>query len=86
MEFSGWNTGVGSLSLFQGIFPTQESNPGLLHCRRVLYQLSHQREALVSTPSDTNGQENVRTVLSFYKLTFQCLNPRLSLLRGAAEC
>ena len=35
------NTGVGSLSLFQGIFPTQESNQGLLHCRRILYQLSH---------------------------------------------
>ena len=30
-----------SLSLLQGIFPTQESNPGLLHCRRILYQLSH---------------------------------------------
>ena len=38
----GQNTGVGSLSLLQGIFPTQESNPGLLHCRQVLYQLSHQ--------------------------------------------
>ena len=35
------NTGVvGSLSLPQGIFPTQESNQGLLHCRRILYQLS----------------------------------------------
>ena len=37
----GQNTGVGSLSLLQGIFPTQGSNPGLLHCRRILYQLSH---------------------------------------------
>ena len=41
-----WNSpgqipGVGSLSLLQGIFPTQGSNPGLLHCRWVLYQLSH---------------------------------------------
>ena len=36
------NTGVGSLSLLQGIFPTQGSNPGLPHCRRILYQLSHQ--------------------------------------------
>jgi len=34
--------GVGSLSLLQGIFPTQGSNPGLLHCRQILYQLSHQ--------------------------------------------
>ena len=37
----GQNTGVSSLSLLQGIFPTQGSNPGLLHCRRILYQLSH---------------------------------------------
>ena len=37
----GQNTGVGSLSLFQGIFPTQGSNPGLPHCRWILYQLSH---------------------------------------------
>ena len=41
----GQNTGVGSLSLLQGIFPTQGSNPGLPHCRRILYQLSY-REAL----------------------------------------
>ena len=38
----GQNTGVGSLSFLQGIFPTQGSNPGLLHCRQILYQLSHQ--------------------------------------------
>ena len=37
----GQNTGVGSLSLHQGVFPTQGSNPGLPHCRKVLYQLSH---------------------------------------------
>ena len=38
---SGQNTGEGSLSLFHGIFPTQGSNPGLPHCRWILYQLSH---------------------------------------------
>ena len=37
----GQNTGVGSLSLVQGIFQTQGLNPGLQHCRRILYQLSH---------------------------------------------
>ena len=37
----GQNTGVGSLSLLQGILPTQGSTPGLLHCRWILYQLSH---------------------------------------------
>ena len=35
------NTRVGSLSLLQGIFPTQESNRGLLHFRQILYQLSY---------------------------------------------
>ena len=37
----GQNTGIGSCSLLQGIFPTQGSNPGLPHCRWILYQLSH---------------------------------------------
>ena len=37
----GQNTGVGSLSLLQRIFPTQGSNPGLLHCRWILSQLNH---------------------------------------------
>ena len=44
--YSPWNspgrdTGVGSLSLLQGIFPTKGQNPGLPHCTWVLYQLSH---------------------------------------------
>ena len=38
----GKNTGVGCLSLLQGIFPTQGLNPGLQHCRQILYCLSHQ--------------------------------------------
>ena len=37
----GQNIGMGSLSLLQGIFPTQGSNPGFPHCWRILYQLSH---------------------------------------------
>ena len=37
----GQNTGVGSFSLLQGIFPTQGSNPGFPHCRQILYHLSH---------------------------------------------
>ena len=46
--FTSWatgkpkNTGVGSLSLLQRIFPTQESNGGLPHCGQILYQLSYQ--------------------------------------------
>ena len=38
----GKNTGVGFHALLQGIFPTQGSNPGLPHCRWILYHLSHQ--------------------------------------------
>ena len=38
----GKNTGVGCHGLLQGIFPTQGSNPGLLHCRWILYRLNHQ--------------------------------------------
>ena len=38
---SGKNTGVGCHSLLQGIFPNQGLNPGLPHCRQILYQLSH---------------------------------------------
>ena len=45
----GQNTGVGSLSLLQGIFPTQGLNPGLLHHRQILYQLSHNESCLFDT-------------------------------------
>ena len=41
------NTGVHSLSLLQRIFPTQELNQGLLHCRWTLYQLSYQGSPLL---------------------------------------
>ena len=54
----GQNTGVGSLSLLQGIFPTQGLNPGLPYSKWILYQLSH-REAQqywsglpISSPGD----------------------------------
>ena len=48
------NTGVGSLSLFQRIFLTQESNQGLLYCRQILYQLSYQ-----GSPGKTIGKVNL---------------------------
>ena len=41
-DFLGKSTGVGCHFLLQGIFPTQGSNPGLPHCRQMLYRLSHQ--------------------------------------------
>ena len=45
----GQNTGVGSLSLLQGIFPTQRSNPGLPRGRQILYQLGHKVSPTVET-------------------------------------
>ena len=38
----GKNTGVGCHAVLQGIFPIQGSNPGLPHCRRILYHLSYE--------------------------------------------
>ena len=49
-NFLGKNTGVGCHSLLQEIFPTQGSNRGLLHCRKILYLLSH-LVILLPTPS-----------------------------------
>ena len=46
---------MGSLSILQGIFQTQESNQGLLHYRRILYQLSHQ-ESITEENKAGNGE------------------------------
>ena len=45
------NTGVGSISLLQWIFPTQELNRGLLHCRGILYQLSGKQDPIPKSES-----------------------------------
>ena len=55
--YSPWNslgqiTGVGSLSLLQGIFPAQGSNPFLSHCKQILYQLSLKVAILISNKID----------------------------------
>ena len=67
LEFPGKNTGVGSHSLLQGIFPTQGSNLSLLHCRQILYHLSHQGsprhvhgDAQSSASLDTGARSNLR--------------------------
>ena len=51
------NTGVGSLSLLQGIFPTQESNRGILYCRWILYQLRYQGRHYRSRHNSENGPQ-----------------------------
>ena len=48
MDSPGQNARVGSLSPLQQIFPTQELNQGLLHCRQILYQLSYQGSPLLT--------------------------------------
>jgi len=51
---------VRNISLLQGIFPTQESNPGFPHCRRILYQLGKWYD--ISFPGDSDGKESARNV------------------------
>ena len=62
------NAGVTSLSLLQGIFLTQESNPGLLHCRRILYQLSYQRSPYACLPLYTCMCMCIYSVFTFLLL------------------
>ena len=81
----GQNTGVGSLSLLQGIFPTQGHKPGLLHCRWILYQLSHKgspwqrqtqkHKGLFVRMRDKRMQiENlVETEVTWRSLSFSCV-------------
>ena len=70
----GWNTGVGSLSLLQGPFPTQGLNPGVPHCRWILYQLSHQGSPrmleCVACPFSGCSQPRNRTRVSCIAGTF----------------
>ena len=65
----GQNTGVGSLSLLQGIFPTQESNGGLPHYRQILYQLSYQGSpwaSLVIFKHCTLLQSKLNTCMGYF--------------------
>ena len=61
----GQNTGVGSHSLLQGIFPAQRLSPGLPNCRQFLYQLSHQGSPLNLWASDYSDKRNSWTGKSF---------------------
>ena len=82
------NTAVGSLSHIQGIFPIQGLNPGLQHCRQILYQLSH-REAqeywssslsllqqIFLTQESNQGLLHCRKIL--YQLSYQGSPNRVS--------
>ena len=78
----GQNTGVGSLSLLQGIFPIHGSNSGLLNYRRILYQLSHKGSPRIlewvaypffSRYSQPRNQTGVSCIAGefFYQLSYQ---------------
>ena len=64
----GQNTGVGTLSLLHGIFPTQGSKPGLLHSGWILYQLSHKGSPSVVKPLTKNHTMSVWLQNSLPKL------------------
>ena len=63
----GQNTGAGSRSLLQRIFPTQGSNPGLPHCRQILYQLSHQGRKLLSPDIKAKHNNQYNIDIKFYR-------------------
>ena len=75
-DSAGKNTGVGCHALLQGFFPTQGSNPGLLHCRQILYQLSHQgspriMECVVYSFSRGSSQEKNQGLLHCRQILYQ---------------
>ena len=59
----GQNTGVDSRSLLQGIFPTQRSNPGLPHCRQILYQLNLQGSPGLRVEYNWSNYKSTKTSL-----------------------
>ena len=69
----GKNTGVGSYySLLQGVFQNQGSNPGLLHCRQILYCLST-REARHISHLEVYKKENLNEQNELTKVVLKCL-------------
>ena len=65
-------------ALLQGIFPTQGSNPGLLHCRQILYHLTHQGSLLswaINTQTTSRNQDSdaANTFFFLALFSFQCL-------------
>ena len=53
--------------LLQGIFLTQESNPGLLHCRQILYRLSHNRSPRILEYPFSSGSSQLRNLSNWFK-------------------
>ena len=73
-NFPGQNTEVGSLSLLQGIFPTQESNQGLPHCRRILYQLSYQGSPEHVTFCQYSSMTGIQNCIAYRSQRVECVS------------
>ena len=86
-DFPGKNTGVGCHGLLQGFFPTQGSNPGLPHCRRVLYHLSHQGSRLnhKTLPQSYTGCDQPPSLLLLSLLRERDANPWVLHTEGREE-
>ena len=80
----GQNTGVDSLSLLLGIFSTQGSNPGLPHCRGILYQLSHKILEILQ-PKNTGVSSLLQGIFPPQKLNQGLLYCRLILCQLSCQ-
>ena len=77
----GQNTGVGSLSLLQGIFPTQGLSPGL-HCRWTLYQLNHTFSYSFKVLHELKGIYNVTNII----FQFLCFYLSVNIVLKSSIC
>ena len=73
----GQNTGAGSLSLLQGIIPNQGSNPDLLHCRQILYQLNHKGSPRKCNAKERSNNRTITLISHASNVTLQILQARL---------
>ena len=82
-SFPGKNTGMGCHSLLQGIFLTQGSNPGLLHCKQILYHLCHQggTPSLSEMGHTIKNQEEGASVIKTVEIFLQ-VQRNSEILRG----
>ena len=69
----GKNTGVGCHAFLQGIFPTQGLNPGLPHCRQILYHLSHQGSPPEGSMFTSHVLQMIVSLLPVRRLILCCL-------------
>ena len=93
LDSPGQNTGVGSLSFLQGIFPTQKSNSDLLHWRWILYQLSYyerpaQGPVLTGAEQSWSPHQAPHRPLAKYRGSADsvpCSCPRITQVSGCSE-